>query len=251
MMLTRIIADDAGALQSIDSAVCELLRTGRIDGVAAFTNFDHLARSALLDLDPKDIGIHFNLSTGPALQDARLIPSLVDAESGHFVDPRCCDGISPEARVVSYLGGLNERVEAEELRFEFAAQMERFRALFGRDPAFASVHQDLDRNSVIRAIADEVSRLPCRETRLKTDSHYAYSYQLHQPGVTPKEVDSYLRGAISGAWRSPVSGTHELIVHPAETEAALADITIYRSQRVSEFRALSHLDTSPARTGAR
>ena len=247
-MPVYVIADDAGAVETIDSALDVLIQAGILDGVAAFANFDGLGRCRGWRRGGISVGIHLNLSTGKPVLPGSEIASLVDS-SGRFRDPRDQDGDDPAGLLSTYVRDQAGRVREVDLEKEFRAQVDRFCSVLGHSPDFVSVHHDLDVLEPVRSAADAVVHgSHCRDTRRRAGALDVYEYSLHPRGVAVDTVIAYLCRVLEPTSSGSVE---EIICHPAERADGLNEITVYCSQRVAEFRALLSTPVRDALIGAR
>lgn len=235
-----LTADDAGAAAAVDDAVSHLLELERLDRVAVFANFARVETARRWRQQGAAIGIHLNMSTGPPLLSAQEIPSLVDSETGSFHDPRDLPGSDATDLVSQYAAALPQRVLAEELRAEWAAQCDRLHTLLGREPAFVSVHHDLDRVPVVAAVADSLVRgKRCRQSLRMSGELSGYDYRLHPPTATSEEVRDFFTAALTLAAEDAAQGREfEVVCHPAKQAHGLSSFTMYKAPRVVEYHAL-------------
>lgn len=121
-------ADDLGMSEGINYGIAKAISCGPIKSVGLMPNmpaashgFDLVAASGV------SVGQHTNICLGKPVSDPASIPSLVD-ERGEF-----CSSRTIRART-------EDTIVLEEAEREIQAQLDRFRALTGRDPAYFEGH---------------------------------------------------------------------------------------------------------------
>jgi predicted glycoside hydrolase/deacetylase ChbG (UPF0249 family) len=230
-------ADDLGRTEGVNQGVFEAHRSGFVTSTTMMVNYAAAAGVPVLSAEHPGlaIGLHLQLSGGPACLPAERIPSLVDRDGR--LPPR------PD--------GLSEADPAEVLA-EARAQLERFRALMGRDPThFDSHHHSQQVPSVLAALV-----ALARET-----GHPVRPAEPAQVGLLRREgirtVDRFCQDFFGEAARLDVllailrdlpEGTTELMCHPARVDDALKAGSSYSLPRGRE---LSVLTSAEAREGVR
>lgn len=123
-----LCADDFGLTPAIDLGILDLVDRGRLSAtgcMVAGSSFS-LDAAALRERAGRiDVGLHFALTDLPPLA---AIPSI---------DP--AGGVPSLGRVLAR--ALTGRIAYEEITAEIGRQVDRFRAVFGRDPDFIDGHQ--------------------------------------------------------------------------------------------------------------
>lgn len=236
-MALQIVVDDAGAVASIDDAVERLLDYRAIDAASVITTYHPILKYRSFRRRGLSVGIHFNISSGGPVASARQIPTLVDPRTGCFLNPLDCSGASPEERISAFCDLISSRLSREDLLLEFQEQLQRFVAGVGATPDFVSVHHDLDTLEVVRQAAEDVARMPTRQSRLADGSLYSYEYRLHGRGIMPSQVLTYISEYVDAANQRP-QNLFEFICHPATSVRGLSEFTMYQTQRVAEYQAL-------------
>ena len=129
-MTPRILvvnADDLGICPEVDSGILETLKAGTVTAVSLMGNFDRSLRlEPYLDLNAS-LGLHFNLTFGRPISKPDKVPSLLGSDGSFISDPRV----------------LLDQMEPRQAALELVAQLERFRAVTGRDPAQLNFHKHL------------------------------------------------------------------------------------------------------------
>lgn len=123
-----LCADDFGLTSEVDAAILALIEAGRLTATGCMAGGPRLADDAprLARLaDRADVGLHFALTDLPPLGP---MPGFAP------------DGRPPRLGSV-LVGALTGRLPYVEIAAELRRQVERFRALFGRDPDFVDGHQ--------------------------------------------------------------------------------------------------------------
>lgn len=123
-----LCADDFGLSQAIDDGILELAARGRLTATGCMVAGPGFAADAprLKGIaDRLDIGLHFALTDLPPL-------GVID----------CLDDQGRPASLGRVLGrSLAGRIAYEEIAAEIGRQVDRFRAVIGRDPDFVDGHQ--------------------------------------------------------------------------------------------------------------
>lgn len=123
-----LCADDFGLSPAIDAGIVSLARAGRLSATSCMVAGSRFEQDAALLAplaDRIDIGLHFTLTELAPLGPIRTL----DAQ-----------GEAPTLRRV-LVRSLTGRIDYEEITAEIGRQLDRFRAVFGRDPDFFDGHQ--------------------------------------------------------------------------------------------------------------
>src|SRR3972149_1037605 len=113
-------ADDFNLTEGVSRGILEAHRHGLVTSTTVMVNLPCLTQSRDLARDAPGLGLglHLNLTFGPPALPPGRVPSLVDGD-GRFIRDRVRVGAA---------GDLSE------IRAEWAAQAERFEAIFARRP---------------------------------------------------------------------------------------------------------------------
>lgn len=157
-MKKRIVlcADDYGQAMSISRGILELVGQGRLSAVSCMVNAPQWREQAPLLRpynDQIDIGLHFNLTEGPALSDAYIQAFGPTFSSLSQIMKRAFLRRFPQAVVEA----------------ECHAQLDSFEQAMGRLPDYVDGHQHVHQFPVIRAalIAVYRQRFPAKQAYIR------------------------------------------------------------------------------------
>lgn len=134
-------ADDFNLTEGVTRGILEAHRSGIVTSTTVMVNLPGLEMSRVLSqAHPRlGLGLHLNLTFGPPVLPPGKVRSLVD-DAGRFVRDH---------------GRLREAGDPSEIRQELAAQVERFRAIFGHSPSHLDTHHHIHRHPpVLEAVLD-------------------------------------------------------------------------------------------------
>lgn len=272
-----VVADDFGVSSGVNWSVVQLHRAGVVSAAALVATGDGADEAIQTALEAKelDVGLHFTLAAGRPMSPPKAIGSLV-REDGNFLDRK--------ALIRSIVA---RRISEGEIRAEFAAQ---FGALerAGVPLRFINSDQHVHVLPVVRKIVGDEARrrnLPVRipkdvltgslSSKLRAPHRLVMKAIMRtmaarfQASIPPAQ--RYLSGSFLspfGSFPRPdfskagflrllghcVSGTNELMVHPAFPDEALAKFwrsTVDRlSDREIEHNSLASSDFLAALRGA-
>lgn len=121
-------ADDLGMSEGINYGIAKAISCGPITSVGLMPNMPAASHGFdLVVASGVSVGQHTNICLGKPVSDPASIPSLVD-EHGEF-----CSSRTIRART-------EDTIVLDEAEREIQAQLDRFRALTGRDPAYFEGH---------------------------------------------------------------------------------------------------------------
>lgn len=221
-------ADDFNLTEGVSRGILTAHRHGIVTSTTVMVNLPGLERSRELACEaPRlGLGLHLNLTFGPPVLPSQRVPSLVDGNA-RFVRDR--------ARV-------GEVGEPSEIRAEWAAQAERFAAVFGREPTHLDTHHHVHRHPRIFEAALDLAERLAIPLRALTPELAQRIRGRHLPAVDqavgdvgpdafwqPARLIDFLR-------RLP-PGVTELMCHPGYADGALS-ASSYCVQREVELRAL-------------
>jgi predicted glycoside hydrolase/deacetylase ChbG (UPF0249 family) len=224
-------ADDLGLTRGVNQGVFEAHRRGLVTSATLMVNQPAAAEvRALSDSCPGlGIGLHLQLTAGPAQLGTERLPSLLGRRGRLPAGP---DGLA-EADPAAVLA-------------EAWAQLARFRALMGRDPTHFDGHHHAQRTPQVFAAVVALARETGRPVRL-ADPWMAEL--LRREGI--RTTDRFDEGffdetatleTLLGLARALPAGTTELMCHPAVVDDELRSSEPYGAPRARELAAL----TSPA-----
>ena len=129
-----VVADDFGIGPATTAGILHLATKGVVTGSVMLVNSPH-AEDAVAAWRragrPMDLGWHPNLTLDRPILPPEQVPSLVDADGQFWPLP------------VFLRRWLLGRFEPRDVAAEFAAQLERYRALVGQPPALINAHQHI------------------------------------------------------------------------------------------------------------
>lgn len=234
-MTRRLIvnADDYGLTRGVSEGILAAHRHGIVTSTTVLVTGqiapDLVARARDSGLG---LGVHVNLTLGSPITKGR---SLVDG-SGRFVrDPRRAAAVA----------------EADDVRAEVEAQLDRFEKLFKRAPTHFDSHHHVGLYAPVRDVVLDVARERCLPVRSQDGAARA---RARSAGLkTPDHFfgesgpDAYWSGARTSAHlRALPAGVSEFMTHPGWFDADLA-YSRYGRQREVEMIGLG---TSGARAAA-
>lgn len=257
-----VVADDFGVSSGVNRSVEQLHGAGVVSAAALVVTGDGAeeAIQSALEVKELDVGLHFTLAAGRPMSPPKVVGSLV-REDGNFLDRKA---------LIRAL--LARRISEDEIRVEFTAQLSALERV-GVPVRFINSDQHVHVLPVVRkVVADEARRrtLPVRiprevligslPSKLRAPHRLVIKATMRtmaarfQASIPP--VQRYLSGSFLspfGSFPRPdfsragfvrlldncVSGTNELMVHPAFPDEPLA--TFWRSSvdRLSD-RELEH-----------
>lgn len=137
-------ADDFGLSESVSRGIIKAHRDGILTSTTFMVNFPWAAEVAPMLREAPDlgVGVHLNITTGEPLLPAAKVPSLVNAQ-GSF-----CRGLLH----------LRLRVSPDDVRREWAAQVEKAISLLDRPPTHLDTHRFLQAFPVFAQVMAEVAR---------------------------------------------------------------------------------------------
>ena len=230
-MVRRLIvnADDFGLARSVSTGIIDVFQAGQLSSTTLMVNMPGTEEAVdLAERHPGlGVGLHFNLTEGRPLTDAR---SLVDTD-GEFL-----------LRGELIRRSVRGRVEADEITRELTAQLDRF-VSFGLTPTHLDSHQHVHMvPTVFRAMASVLSeRIPALRVVVPAGHHTARpqpatmtvnallrlcaaSIRRRFPGRTNDRFVSLHQLGTSQPWNKdayrslidsvPSQGVTELMVHP-------------------------------------
>lgn len=142
-------ADDFGITDSVTWGALRALTEGIATSSGVMTNMPSAATACTVAREHPELcfGQDINIATGPSVAPAQDLPTMVDA-SGNF---RRSSVIRP------LIAAGEEPFPYHEVRLEIEAQVDRFRSLVGRDPAYLNGHAFRSSNfsRALEDVADE------------------------------------------------------------------------------------------------
>ncbi len=221
-------ADDFNLTEGVTRGILEAHWRGIVTSTTVMVNLPGLEQSrSLARQAPRlGVGLHLNLTFGPPVLPAPEVPSLVDDSSRFIHDQTRFEAAGDPA----------------EIRAELAAQVRRFRAVFGRRPSHLDSHHHIHRHprvfEVALALAGDLgvalrAIFPEMATRIRRRG-------LSSPDRMVGDVgpEAYWSPAKLVALLAEIPpGVTELMCHPGHADGALF-VSSYCGQREEELRSL-------------
>jgi predicted glycoside hydrolase/deacetylase ChbG (UPF0249 family) len=221
-------ADDLGRTPGINLGVFDAHRRGIVRSATLMVNYPAAAEVAALSAGSPGLGIglHVQLSGGPARLPGERIPTLVGNDG--LLPPKP-DGLAA--------------ADPSEVLAEARAQLARFRELLGRDPTHFDSHHHAHRTdpvfAAVVALARETGRPvrpagPDQIERLRAEG-------IHTPDRFSEEFfgDTARLEVLLGIVRGLPEGTTELMCHPAVVDEELRATSSYALPRARELEVLT------------
>ena len=224
-----IRCDDFGLTQGCSLGILRAAENKCISsvGVIVNTGVREDDASALAGLKEISIGLHMNIVAGAPLADIADVPGLVDREGNFYTSRR-------------YRMATSDLIDTDEVETEAVAQVEAFRKLMGRDPAYIDCHSVSTPNldSGLQRAADRFG-IPYVDIRFET---LGGGSELHIPTL-PCNLDyvsydplSFVMGESSGI----LSHNRTILVfHPGFLDWRLFEVSTLRESRMKDQAALS------------
>jgi hypothetical protein len=221
-------ADDHGRTDAISDGVLEAHRLGIVTSASLMVAYPAAERAARLSREHPGLGLglHVALTGGPSVLPASAAPGLVDG-AGRLPS-------RPEALAAARL---------VELAAEARAQLDRFRALVGRDPTHFDSHHHAHR---LRAVFEVVVALALETGRPVRCASPDMVRELRARGVrTPDAfLESFFGDAATGETLEAIlgglgPGVTELMCHPARPDPELRATSSYADARGRELAVLT------------
>lgn len=242
-------ADDFGLTPGVSRGILRAHREGILTSTTFMVNFPWAGEMADLLNEAPDlgVGIHLNITTGSPVLPPEQVPSLV-GRNGAFV--------RSVWRTLT-------RLQPEEARAEWSAQVEKGMQLLGRTPTHLDTHRFLQAYPPLCEAMLEVARqygikavrilypefVPKGEFRRWSPAGFVVDRSLRRSAALTRESglrypdqtlagDFDLKGLLQRLDRAE-EGVSELISHPGEVDERLASLTSLREQREVELAALT------------
>lgn len=253
-----ITADDANVNSNIDHAILELIELGVVTNVALFANTNSGSGFERCITSDTSISIHLNLTHGQPVSDTYHNATLVN-KKGYFLSPKdLLESSSGDLgnAIAKYKSSVLPHINSDEIIGELRAQVEKFKAHYGKIPIYNSFHQDLDSDDRVFDLIEGCKFIPkTRQHLLESGDLSGFHYTLFDQNNSPQsyisEVEKMLSSAIKISSKSG-GAPFEIALHPSTSAVGLDAFTAYRKQRVNEFDAWrSDKIASIVRSGSR
>lgn len=244
-------ADDFGFTEGVTQGILQCMRQGIVTSTTVMANMPFAAESIrrLLAVGHRSVGIHLNLTSGPAI---RMRNSSLTSRNGTFVGAG-----------VLWRHGMLRRLPAEQIELELAAQIETIRSM-GIDVSHVDGHHHIHvLPQIVPVVAMLCKRYMIPAVRLPyTNGHrlslvnrlkwqlvnfYAgrarQTFQNYGLKMPDHFVAWYGGGAdtladLQRTLKAIGTGVTEIAVHPGIDDAALARLDSYLTERRLELSAL-------------
>lgn len=222
-------ADDFGLTEGVSSGIVEAMAAGVVGGTTAMVCPDGaMERISRLGAPlAGKMGLHLQLTGGRPCLTPGEVPSLVTAE-----------GLFARKKIAV------ADVDAGEVRWEWQAQLTRFRAA-GFEPSHLDAHHHIHKRPEVFPIFVELAKKLGVPARAVSD---AMRQSLSEAGVPHADVcvtrffgENLTRGhflsLVDAAFAAlGGEGTVEIMAHPGKCDAALSAISTYAAGREEELR---------------
>ena len=246
-------ADDYGLSEGVSRGIRDCHRQGLVSSTTAMMNFPGVGTAlhrAMRECPRLGVGVHLVLTAGRPILPPVQVQTLL-TEDGRFPD---------EAGMIERL----PRIEPEEVKAEWRAQVERFIRLTGREPDHLDSHHHISFLSsalfeIMAELAaehrcgirftegetaeDMLSDLPpewSRETLAK-NVQLVERYCLPHPDHLNKSFygENSTLPVLTEILKNLPEGTTELMCHPAYIDRDLIENSVYQAGRASEYTILT------------
>lgn len=235
--LLIVNADDCNLTAGVTRAILDCHDEGIVSSTTFLVNLP-VEPATVLALRRRrnlGVGLHLNVTLGSPVSRRFRRGSLTDA-SGVF----------------RRWNRLRKLPSAADVTSEYAAQIERFRKLFGRLPTHLDTHHQLhDRFFFLKILCHAARRfrLPVRTSRL---SRHAAARPLFRGLRSPESLIGDLRAenywrcsSLKKALASVEAGTHELMCHPGYVDEDLVRLSSFTKGREVEAHVLCRKELKP------
>ncbi|NWG33643.1 MAG: carbohydrate deacetylase [Chloroflexi bacterium] len=239
-----INSDDYGRTLDISRGIREAHLNGVVTSTTCMMNIPTTAediRMALQETPSLGLGVHLVLTMGKPLLPRETVPSLVDENGNHF-------------KYTPFIENL-PRLNINEVKAEWRAQIERFIQTAGRKPTHLDSHHHSSyfTPQLFRAMLELAKeygcaiRYPFTEISREIEETSKHAPVLMQEFKLP-HPDTFIVGFYdNGATRQALldildnlqDGTSELMCHPGHADEAFARESVYNVQRERELKILT------------
>ncbi|HLF25247.1 MAG TPA: carbohydrate deacetylase [Anaerolineae bacterium] len=254
-------ADDFGRTHQVSAGILQAHREGIVTSATAMMNMPGAAQdlsAALVEAPQLGLGVHLVFTAGRPLLPPEWAPSLIDAR-GHF---------HTQAAILED----PSRLDPDELRAEFKAQISAFEHATGRRPDHIDCHHFAHVHSQLFAVYHDVAlefNLPLRVPFPRRESDLSDAGQM--PGMAALIPAETIKAIIRVNWQrlaeQPVrapdrfivgffaanvsieyllnlldrlpDGVSELMTHPGFSDETLSAESAYNAQREVELAVLT------------
>jgi predicted glycoside hydrolase/deacetylase ChbG (UPF0249 family) len=249
----QVTADDIGAVPSIDRAAQELVELNVVNALSVFVTGGLDLTWLLEKQDSLKLGLHLTFSFGLPRTDLPHKSGLVDVD-GKFLSPVESTPVTAsliQARINDFLQTFGY-VSGDYLKQEALGQFMAFKQLFGKEPEFINVHQDLDISQNLSSILRELfPKLPSRAAMQKhTESRYFYIFDFLEEGEPYQSSEMRIHSSLErGLMQHSLGMPGEVVFHPAHRSKELCAFSTYSTMREVEYNVLSSVSTRTLLSG--
>jgi hypothetical protein len=239
-----INSDDYGRTPDISCGIREAHLRGVVTSTTCMMNIPTTTddiKAALQETPSLGLGVHLVLTMGKPLLPRQQVPSLVDENGNHF-------------KYTPFIENL-PRLNINEVKAEWRAQIERFIQAAGRSPTHLDSHHHTSyfTPELFRAMLELAREYGCAIRYPFTEiSRAIEETSKHVPALMqefkPPHPDTFIVGFYDdGATHQALldildhlqDGTSELMCHPGRVDEAFARESVYNVQRERELKILT------------
>lgn len=238
-----ITADDVCVCSAIDTAVIDLARKGVVTNAAVMANWQGL--SSINELIETDclISYHYNISSGVPISKLSAVRTLLNSE-GRFHEPsslKLSTDNSLNDCIERYNNTIIPKFDTNQVILELKNQAQYLSEKINQEVRFSSFHHDLDKHPIIQTIfnKEKIGLLASRQISLKRAKLSGFEYLLMGQYETFDNYLSKIKKCLKrGIKKSALSGgiPYEIALHPAKKTDGLSKFTIYKQERLVEYR---------------
>lgn len=232
-------ADDYGRTANISRGIRQAHTRGILTSTTCMLNFPTAAEDiqiALAETPNLSLGVHLVLTAGQPLSPTTHVPSLVQA-SGQFWS-------------LSEFTARRAELKPDEVRHEWRAQIEAFRAAAGQLPTHLDSHHHTSyaTPALFRVMLELAQEYQCAIRLPHSDENADEKIQALLAEFAPRAPDGfivsfYAEGAtlehLLALLAQPRAGVYEIMCHPGYSDAELAHASSYAAERERELTVLT------------
>lgn len=168
-MKVLVQSDDYGFTKGVVAGMVDAFKNGIITSTGIFINMPivEYAVEQIKNYPHICVGIDINVSSGPCVADKKLLPTLVDQQTGEF--------IKTSQLVKDPRWGQDVFRPYEEVFTEACAQVERYISLFGHKPEYLHSHSRSGSQTYMDAIRDVAHKY---EIPFSEDVYKKYGFKM-------------------------------------------------------------------------
>lgn len=228
-----IQADDYGISEGVIYGVMKAVERGCLTSVGMFSNMPSSPLAAELIKDKEIcLGEDINICTGPCVADPKEIPTIA-APNGILYTKKehiALDQEAPDGDHMSY----------EECRIEVRAQIERFRDLVGRYPAYLNGHSYHNRkiDQAVKDLSVEYQIPLAKELEHKYQMASPRKLWYKRPFPLEEQMNAYAMDSILNDKDFVKQKYGILIFHCGYIDPDLLEVSTFSVIRVNDLKAV-------------